>query len=133
MKLLLFLYLKPILCKLDLKNDFFDISKLCLPMIIWTFFQTAEDISRYKKLYLPNVLRPTSFSYLDSYCEVHLAIHLNLIIALIISRPLHSFFQIIHVLFFNATLSLDTGLSDWMEFNFPRVYINSFRCFIVLF
>ena len=38
-------------------------------MIIWTFFQTSEDIYRYKKCYLPNALRPTSFSYLDSYCE----------------------------------------------------------------
>ena len=37
-------------------------------MIIWTFFQTSEDISRYKQFYLPNALGPTSFSYLDSYC-----------------------------------------------------------------
>lgn len=28
------------LCKLALKNDFFDISKFCLPTILWTFFQT---------------------------------------------------------------------------------------------
>ena len=70
MKLFSFLYLKPILCKLDLKNDFFDISKFYLPMIIWTFFQTSEDIYRNKKCYLPNALRPTSFSYLDSYCGV---------------------------------------------------------------
>ena len=53
MKLFLFLYLKPILCKLGLKNDFYDISKFCLPMIIWTIFQTSEDISMYKKCYLP--------------------------------------------------------------------------------
>ena len=32
MTLFLFLYLKPILFKLDLKNDFFDISKYCLPI-----------------------------------------------------------------------------------------------------
>ena len=38
-------------------------------MIIWTFFQTSEDINRYKKCYFFNALRPTSFSYLDSYCE----------------------------------------------------------------
>ena len=40
-------------------------------MIIWTFLQTSEDISRYKKCYLPNALRPTSFSYLDSYCVLN--------------------------------------------------------------
>ena len=33
MELLLFLYLQPILCKLDLKNDFFDISKFSYPII----------------------------------------------------------------------------------------------------
>ena len=43
-------------------------------MIIWTFFQTSEDIYRYKKCYLPNALRPTSFSYLDSYCELSLSL-----------------------------------------------------------
>ena len=49
-------------------------------MIIWTFFQTSEDISRYKKCYLPNALRPTRFSYLDSYCALlkkHLMPKLN--------------------------------------------------------
>ena len=39
MKLFLFLYLKLILCKLGLKNEFLDISKSCLRMIIWTFFR----------------------------------------------------------------------------------------------
>ena len=47
---------------------FSDISTFCLPMIKWTFFQTSEDIYRYQKCYLPNALRPTSFSYLDLYC-----------------------------------------------------------------
>ena len=37
-------------------------------MIIWTFFKTLEDIYRHKNCYFPNALRPTSFSYLDSYC-----------------------------------------------------------------
>ena len=37
-------------------------------MIIWTFFHTADVISRHKKCYLPNALRPVSFSYLDLYC-----------------------------------------------------------------
>ena len=69
MELFLFLYLYPILSKLDLKNDFLNISKLCLPMIIWTFFQTSEDIYIYKECHLPNALRPTSFSYLDLYCD----------------------------------------------------------------
>ena len=56
--------LLPIFCKLGLKNDVFDISKFCLPIIIWTFFQTSDDISIYKKCYLLNALRPRSFSYL---------------------------------------------------------------------
>ena len=68
MELFLFAYLQPILCKSGLKNDFLDISKICFPMILWAFFQTSDDISRYKKFYLPNALRPTSFSYLDLYC-----------------------------------------------------------------
>ena len=38
-------------------------------MIIWTFFQTY--IYRYKKCYLPNALRPTSFSYLVDYAYPH--------------------------------------------------------------
>ena len=33
-------------------------------MIIWTFFQTYDDKSIYKKCYLPNAVRPRSFSYL---------------------------------------------------------------------
>ena len=36
-------------------------------MIIWTFFQTSKNISIYK-YYLPNALRPRSFSYLDLRC-----------------------------------------------------------------
>ena len=42
-------------------------------MIILTYFQTSEDISRYKKCYLPTALRPTSFSYLDLYCVKFIA------------------------------------------------------------
>ena len=45
-------------------------------MIIWTFFQTSEDIYRYEKCYLPNALRPTSFSYLDLYCELASTIYM---------------------------------------------------------
>ena len=52
MELFLFVYLQPILCKSGLKNDFFDISKICFPMILWTFFQTSDGISRYKKCFL---------------------------------------------------------------------------------
>ena len=36
MILFLFLYLQPIVCKLDLKNDFFDNSKLYFPIIFQT-------------------------------------------------------------------------------------------------
>ena len=43
-------------------------SKFCLALIIWTFYRTSDDISWYKKCYLANALRPTSFSYLDLYC-----------------------------------------------------------------
>ena len=88
MKLFLLLYLKPILCKWGLKNDFFDISKFCLSMILWTFFQTSEDIYRYKKFYLPNALRPTSFSYLNSYCG-QLTLHIFGSIGMSTSQTIH--------------------------------------------
>ena len=37
-------------------------------MIIWKNFQTSEDISRYKKYYLPYALRLRSLWNLDLYC-----------------------------------------------------------------
>ena len=59
MEIFLIVYLQPILSELCLKNDFFDISKFRLPMNILTFFQTSDDISRYKKCYLPDANSPS--------------------------------------------------------------------------
>ena len=49
-------------------KTFYDISKFCLPMITKTFFQTSEDISRYKKMLFAQCPPPHKFSYLDLYC-----------------------------------------------------------------
>ena len=46
-------------------------------MIIWTFFQTSEDISRYKECYLPNALRPRSFSSIRTVLDAGNALCLN--------------------------------------------------------
>ena len=46
MELFLFVYLQPTLCKLGLKNDSFDFSQFCLPMIIWAFFQTIFLVTK---------------------------------------------------------------------------------------
>ena len=54
----------------------FNVNKVCFPMIKWRFFQTSDDISRYKNCYLTNALRPTSFSYLDLYCELASTIYM---------------------------------------------------------
>lgn len=46
-------------------------------MIIWSFFQTSDNISRYKKSYLPNALCPVSFTYLDLYCVSYCFIYIQ--------------------------------------------------------